>query len=307
MRDVPIKARFKEQGALRGFAYRTITALVIGAVFIAADLFGGILVWAAVIALVAALCASEFYAIMRSEHHRANEVFGVIASAVMPVAAALYATRTLTGTGASSASELGAVGLSAVMGGLILAALVWNIAFRQVKGADTSTTVFGAVYAGFTLSHLVLIRALDSGAELVLIALAGVWAMDVLAYLVGSAIGTHPMAPHISPKKSWEGFAAGALGTVAVWVTGWYLIAPARALPQLQVLWQSPWWFALIGCVAAVAAVLGDLAESRLKREVGVKDSGKLLPGHGGFLDRFDSLIVVSVVVYYMLLFGGAR
>jgi len=307
MRDAPLKSRFKEHGALRGFLYRTLTALAIGAVFIGADLFGDLLVWAAVVALVAGLCASEFYAIMRSEHHRANEVFGVVASAVMPIAAALYATRAITGTGASSASELGAVGLTAVMGGLILAALVWNIAFRQVKGADTSTTVFGAVYAGFTLSHLVLIRALDSGAELVLIALAGVWAMDVLAYLVGSAIGTHPLAPHISPKKSWEGFFAGALGTVAVWVVGWYLIAPTMPEAQTQALWSSPLWFALIGCVAAVAAVLGDLAESRLKREVGVKDSGKLLPGHGGFLDRFDSMIVVSVVVYYMLLFGGAR
>ncbi len=297
MREAPIKLRVREQGALRGFAYRTLTALAIGAVFIGADLFGGVLVWAAVIALVAALCASEFYQMMRSEHHRANEVFGVVASAVMPLAAAIYATRALTGTGASSSSELGAVGLTAVVGGLILAALVWNIAFRQVKGADTSTTVFGAVYAGFTLSHLVLIRTLDSGAELVLIALAGVWAMDVFAYLVGSAIGTHPLAPHISPKKSWEGFAAGTLGTVAAWVVGWYIVRPPLPL----------WWFAVTGLVAAVAAVLGDLAESRLKREVGVKDSGRLLPGHGGFLDRFDSLIVVSVVVYYMLLFGGAR
>lgn len=297
MREAPIKQRMHEQGAVRGFVFRTLTALALGVVFIAADIWGGWLLWAGVIALVAALCASEFYTVMRTEHHRANELFGVAASAIMPFAAAVYATRALTGTGASSASELGAVGLTAVMGGLILAALVWNIAFRQVKGADTSTTVFGAVYAGFTLSHLVLIRALDSGAELVLITLAGVWAMDVFAYLVGSAIGTHPLAPHISPKKSWEGFAAGALGTVAVWVIGWLLIRPALPL----------WWFVVTGLVAAVAALLGDLAESRLKREMGVKDSGKLLPGHGGFLDRFDSLIVVSVVVYYMLLFGGAR
>jgi phosphatidate cytidylyltransferase len=183
------------------------------------------------------------------------------------------------------------------MGGLILAALVWNIAFRQVKGADTSTTVFGAVYAGFTLSHLVLLRALDSGTELVIIVLASVWAMDVFAYLVGSAIGTHPLAPHISPKKSWEGFIAGTVGTVTAWLIGWFLIHPAL-----------PWWyFALTGVVVSVAALLGDLAESRLKRETGVKDSGRLLPGHGGFLDRFDSLIVVSIVVYYVMLFGGAR
>jgi phosphatidate cytidylyltransferase len=307
MRDAPIRQQVKTQGALKGFALRTLTAILIGAAFIGADLWGGPIGFALVVAVVAAICASEFYAIMRSEHHRANEVFGVAASAVMPIAATLYATRAIVGTGASSASELGAVGLTAVVGGLILAALVWNIAFRQVKGADTSTTVFGAVYAGFTLSHLVLIRALDSGAELVIIALAGVWAMDIFAYLVGSAVGTHRLAPHISPKKSWEGFAAGTLATVGVWVAGWYLLAPAHTTGQTSLLWQSPWWFVLIGLVAAIAAVMGDLAESRLKREVGVKDSGKLLPGHGGFLDRFDSMIVVSIVVYYMLLFGGAR
>lgn len=297
MKDAPIRQVVRQQGALRGFVVRTVTAIALGAVLLVADLFGGVIGWAVAVAVIAALCASEFYQVMRSEHHRANEVFGVAASAIMPLAAAVYATRTLTGTGASSSSELGAVGLTAVMGGLILAALVWNIAFRQVKGGDTSTTVFGAVYAGFTLSHLVLLRALDSGAELVVIVLASVWAMDVFAYLVGSAFGTHPLAPHISPKKSWEGFAAGTAGTVAAWVIGWFLIHSPLPL----------WYFALAGVVVSVAALLGDLAESRLKREMGVKDSGKLLPGHGGFLDRFDSLIVVSIVVYYLMLFGGAR
>ena len=297
MREAPIRQRVKEPRALRDFGVRAITAIVMGAALVAADLWGGMAAWAFVVAVVIALCAIEFYAIMRTEHRRANEVFGVVAASLMPIAAALYATRLLVGTGASSSSELGAVGLTAVVGGLILASLMWNVVFRQVTAADTRTTVFGALYTGFMLSHLVLMRALDSGAELVLITLFSVWAMDVLAYLVGSAIGTHALAPHISPKKSWEGFLAGAVGTVAVWGVGWMLVKPALPL----------WWFLLTGLVVAVAALFGDLAESRLKREVHVKDSGRLLPGHGGFLDRFDSLIVVSVVVYYMLLFGGAR
>jgi len=282
---------------MRDFGVRTVTALAMGAVLVSADLWGGLLGWAAAVSLIAVMCAIELYSMMRVEHRKPNEVFGVIAVAAMPLAAALYASRMLTGTGASSSSELGAVGLTAVTGGLILAALVWNIVFSQVSATDTTTTVFGALYTGFTLAHLVLVRALDSGAELVLITLASVWAMDVLAYLVGSAIGKHPLAPHISPKKSWEGFIAGMIGTVGAWVAGWYVIGSPLPLT----------WFALTGVVVAVAAVLGDLAESRLKREVHLKDSGRLLPGHGGFLDRFDSMIVVSVVVYYMLLFGGAR
>jgi phosphatidate cytidylyltransferase len=306
MREAPIRQAVHDREQVKGFAFRVLTAVVIGVVLAGADLWGGMALWAVVVAVLAALCASEFYRIMRSEHRRANEVFGVVASAIMPLAATLYATRSLVGTGASSSSELGAVGLTAVMGGLVLAALLWNIAFRQVKGADTSTTVFGAVYAGFTLSHLVLIRALDSGAELILLTLVSVWAMDVLAYLVGSAIGTHRLAPRISPKKSWEGFFAGAAGTVAVWTAGWFFLKSETIRPS-ALLWQSPWWFVLTGVVVALAALFGDLAESRLKRAVGVKDSGTLLPGHGGFLDRFDSLIMVSIVVYYMLLFGGAR
>jgi phosphatidate cytidylyltransferase len=297
VREAPIRDRVHEPGALRDFGVRTVTALAMGAVLVVADLWGGMAGWSIAVAAVTSVCAVEFYDIMRSERRRANEVFGVVAAAVMPLAAGVYATRLLTGTGASSASELGAVGLTAVTGGLILAALVWNVGFRQVSTADTTTTVFGAIYTGFTLSHLVLLRALDFGAELVLITLFSVWAMDVIAYLVGSAIGTHPLAPHISPKKSWEGFVAGAVGTVAVWGAGWLLVRPP----------QSLWWFLLTGAVVALAAVLGDLAESRLKRDAHMKDSGQLLPGHGGFLDRFDSLIMVSIVVYYMLLFGGAR
>lgn len=290
MREAPIRQQMRDRRQLKGFAYRTLTAAAIGLVLISADLWGGTLGWAAVVAVLAAMCATEFYRMTRSEHRRANEVFGVMASAAMPIAVALYA-----GTRNPPSSELGAVGLTAVMGGLVIAALLWNIAFGQVRGADTSTTVFGAVYVGFTLSHLVLIHALDSGAEYVLVILMGVWAMDVLAYLVGSAVGTHRLAPRISPKKSWEGFIAGTVGTLGMWIAGWYLIKPA-ALPL--------WWFVVAGLVASIAALAGDLAESRLKREVGAKDSGTLLPGHGGFLDRFDSLIMVSVVGYYMLLFG---
>jgi phosphatidate cytidylyltransferase len=299
MRDATLRERIRTPHALRDFGIRALTAVAIGTVLVVADLWGTMLVWAAAVALVAAACVIEFYGLMRTERRKPNEVFGVIAVAAMPVAAGLYATHLVAGSGASTSSELGAIGLTAVLGGLILAALLWHIVFPQVTASDTATTVFGALYVGFTLAHLVLLRALDSGAELVLITLAGVWAMDVIAYLVGSAIGRRPLAPRISPNKSWEGFAAGALATVLVWGLGWWLIRGASSAPS--------WWFLAIGAAAAVGGVLGDLAESRLKREVRAKDSGSLLPGHGGFLDRFDSLIFVSVVVYYMLLFGGAK
>jgi len=297
VREAPIKVQARKPGALKGFGIRTLTALTMGTILIAADLWGGRYGWAAVVAAVAVPCVIEFYTMMRGERRKPNELFGIVAVAAMPFATALYASRVSSTYGASTSSQLGASGLAAVTAGLILAALIWHMLFRQVTASDTATTVFGAIYVGFTLSHLVLLRALDSGGELVVIALASVWAMDTLAYLVGTAVGRHPLAPHISPKKSWEGFVAGTLGTVAAWGIGWYIIRSPLPL----------WLFLATGVVVSAAALLGDLAESRLKREVGVKDSGKWFPGHGGFLDRFDSMIMVSLVVYYLLVFGGAR
>lgn len=297
MREAPIKVQARQPGALRSFGVRTLTALAMGTVLVATDLWGGMFGWAVAVAVVAVPCAIEFYTMMRGEHRKPNEVFGIVAVGAMPLATALYATRIVPTYGASTSSQLGALGLTSVTAGLIFAALMWHMLFRQVSASDTATTVFGAVYVGFTLSHLVLLRALDSGAELVVITLASVWAMDTFAYLVGSAIGTHPLAPHISPKKSWEGLVAGTVGTMLAWGIGWRVTSSPLPL----------WLFLLTGAVVSIAALLGDLVESRLKREVGVKDSGRWLPGHGGFLDRFDSMILVSLVAYYMLVFGGAR
>jgi len=270
-----------QPAGLSSLAGRLGTALVIGLVMLGAIIWGRPIGLAAVLAVVAAFAASEFYTLTRREKRLPNEVFGVIAAAAMPLAAALW----------------GRLGLTATVTALMVASLIWHVAFRQVRTSDTAVTVFGAVYTGFLLAHLVLVRTLDSGTELALAVIVSVWANDVFAYLVGSTIGRHKMAPNISPKKSWEGFVAGTLFTMAVWI-GVYFVADMPV---------SLTWLAVTGLGVALAAIIGDLAESRLKREAGVKDSGTMLPGHGGFLDRFDSLILVSVVAYYLLVFGGAR
>ena len=231
--------------------------------------------------VMAGFASSEFYAMERRESRLPNETFGVAAAVLMPMAAATW----------------GLSGLSSTVTALIGASLIWHVVFIRVRTTDTATTVFGAVYTGFLLAYLVLIvRNFTHGTELALAVVLGVWANDSFAYLVGSTIGRHKMMPRISPKKSWEGFIAGALGTLVVWVV------LALAFPWVGV--SLPLAIA-VGVLIGGTVVIGDLFESRMKREAGVKDSGTALPGHGGFLDRLDSLILVGLIAYWALWWGG--
>lgn len=268
-------------GRLRDFGARAGSAVLLGGVILAALLFGGVWALAFVTATIAVLATIEFYSLIRRGQLLPSEVIGLAAVAAMPFAAAWY----------------GAVGLTAVMGLLVISAFFWHVMIRQIRLAETGTTLFGAVYIGFTLAHLVLIREFEAGAMLALVMIVSIWVNDSFAYLAGTAFGRHKLAPRISPKKSWEGLAAGTVGTIAVWVA-------ASLLPGVQL---ALGWRLAIGLAASVAAVIGDLAESRIKREVGAKDSGTLLPGHGGYLDRFDSFIMVAIVTHYMLFAAGVR
>lgn len=272
-------------------AVRIATAVVYAVVMLLAIWFHdvprfhglGPLLLAVVVSVLAGFCAAEFYAMQRRESRLPNEAFGVAAAVLMPLAASVW----------------GLSGLSATVTALIAASLVWHVVFVRVRTTDTATTVFGAVYTGFLLAYLVLIvRNFTYGRELALAVVLGVWANDSLAYLVGSTLGRHKMMPRISPRKSWEGFIAGALGTIAIW------IALPLLFPQVSI---SLPLALLTGIVVGASVVIGDLFESRMKREAGVKDSGTALPGHGGFLDRLDSLILVGLLAYWILHWGGVK
>jgi phosphatidate cytidylyltransferase len=117
-----------------------------------------------------------------------------------------------------------------------------------------------------------------------------IWGNDVFAYFGGKTFGKHKMAPLISPKKTWEGFASGFLGAALVLIVGWFLAADLLSLSLTELLPMI--------LLVSVFGPVGDLFASKIKRFTGSKDSGKLLPGHGGFFDRFDSLLLVSPSVY---------
>jgi phosphatidate cytidylyltransferase len=141
--------------------------------------------------------------------------------------------------------------------------------------------LLGTVYPGLLISELVLLRQLERGAWWIILAITVTWMNDTCAYFVGRAFGKHKLYQRISPSKTWEGAFGGALGSIAG-----ALVVQHFWIPQL------PFWGAmLIGAGAAVLGPIGDLSESMLKRSFGVKDSGHLLPGHGGMLDRIDALL----------------
>jgi phosphatidate cytidylyltransferase len=168
--------------------------------------------------------------------------------------------------------------------------------------ANTALTLFGAVYVGYLMSYIVRLRAFGNapgdvpGPAAALLVVFSVWAADSAAYFVGLGAGRRKLFPGISPNKSVEGAAGGVVaGVIAGLVSG---AAFHVALPMA----------AAVGGLCAVASILGDLWESAIKREAGVKDAGGVLPGHGGMLDRFDGLLFAMAVGYYaMRWWPGAR
>jgi phosphatidate cytidylyltransferase len=152
-------------------------------------------------------------------------------------------------------------------------------------------SVFGVLFIGWTLSHLILLRLLPAGPWYMLFLCAVVWVGDSAAMYVGKSLGQHKLAPAISPGKTWEGAIGcviGGVGTAVVSARFW--------LPDLL-----PWQCILLGLCISLAAQVSDLAESMLKRYAGVKDSGGLIPGHGGMLDRIDSLLFAAPTLVYAL------
>jgi phosphatidate cytidylyltransferase len=170
---------------------------------------------------------------------------------------------------------------------------------------DAAFSVFALIYVGFSLSTLPLLWAQENGPSLLLFLFCVVWSGDVAALYVGRAFGRRRLAPQISPNKTWEGSAASLAGSVLIAALLFFL---ARALgagassegPGLPIAYQGPLgqWLAL-AVLLNVAAQIGDLVESAIKRGCGVKDSGVMLPGHGGMLDRIDALLLAAPVLWY--------
>ncbi len=272
-----------DAGNRRNLFERAISAVVLLPVAIWLTSLGG---WpfAGLVAVAAGLCAAEL--LLMSGPLKLAEWFGVAVAGAIPLLAALHRGETLLPSWAPLALAFAT-----------LAQLVLLLLTHDQQGEvpiRAGRVALAWLYCGLLASTLVGVRV-HGGTAWVVLAFVVTWANDTFAYFAGMLFGKHPIYARVSPKKTWEGFAGGAAGSLAG-----ALVIRSTMLPELPVAQAV-----LLGAGAAVLGPLGDFTESLLKRAAGVKDSGKLIPGHGGLLDRIDALLFVVPWVYLFVLWLG--
>lgn len=176
---------------------------------------------------------------------------------------------------------------------IMLLLAVYVICFPKYKDHEVAKTFFGFIYVTVLLSYVFQIREMESGMLLSFFVLISSWGNDIFAYFVGSAIGKHKFSPKVSPNKSVEGFVGGVIGAGILGFL--YEIVFPNGLPFSAI------QCAIIAAIGVIPAVIGDLAASAIKRDNEIKDYGDLIPGHGGVVDRIDSVLFTAPITYYLV------
>ena len=280
---------------MKNLMVRTLSGLVLVAVFVGAVL-GSQWSFGALLLLILVGGQTEFYKLARETGLSPQRWMG-LAVGVLLFALNFIVFRQFSRSVTDEAG--GAVLYLLLYIGLLLPTLIDCELFRRSATplANLGATLLGVLYVAVPLSLLLYVPVLAGDGvwrpETVLCYIFIIWANDVFAYLVGMTFGRHRLCERLSPKKSWEGFFGGLAGAVA---TG---LAAAYALDTNYWVWGG------LALVASLSGVAGDLVESMFKREAGVKDSGQVIPGHGGVLDRFDALLLSAPYVFLYLLLVG--
>ena len=280
---------------MKNLMVRTLSGLVLVAVFVGAVL-GSQWSFGALLLLILVGGQTEFYKLARETGLSPQRWMG-LAVGVLLFALNFIVFRQFSRSVTDEAG--GAVLYLLLYIGLLLPTLFVCELFRRSATplANLGATLLGVLYVAVPLSLLLYVPVLAGDGvwrpETVLCYIFIIWANDVFAYLVGMTFGRHRLCERLSPKKSWEGFFGGLAGAVA---TG---LAAADALDANYWVWGG------LALVASLSGVAGDLVESMFKREAGVKDSGQVIPGHGGVLDRFDALLLSAPYVFLYLLLVG--
>ncbi len=272
---------------------RVLTAVVLIAIVFGIIFFGNGLALAIVACIVALLAAYEYAALTQAGNA------GVPVWWLLPAVALLFAQSQFLPL-EGPLPLLSFLGLS----------LLTFAAFYEARSGRLERTLpiaaeglFGLIYVGYPLTLLPLFFAKENGKTLLIFLMLVVWTGDIAALYVGKVFGRRKLAPALSPNKTWEGSAASLFGSVLIAAVLMLVceVVGARGTTVLHI--SEPWWQTLLlAALVNVAAQVGDLVESAIKRGVKVKDSGAMLPGHGGILDRIDALLVAAPVLWYLLL-----
>lgn len=267
--------------AVRTLSGGVLAVLTVGAILLSKWTFGALLL----AILLAGMC--EIYRLSSKNGAKPQWGMGLVAGV------SLFAVNFFAGTGLLQTTDLPRV-LTLYFLVMLPAIFICEL-FRKNERPEVhiGATLLGVVYVALPLSLLCYVPAIGGVWQpwIMIFFLLIIWANDVFAYLVGMTVGRHRLCERLSPKKTWEGFFGGLAGAVAIGFLAAYVLK------------ADSWHWAGLALVAAITGVLGDLVESMFKRSAGVKDSGRVIPGHGGVLDRFDALLLAAPFVFvYMVL-----
>lgn len=258
------------------FKTRLLSGIVLVAVALLTIISGGYVLFFTLLG-ISLIGMQELYKVMkvREDHFNALEIAGYLGAVIYYVLMSL---------------DFEKYGMMGVIISFMLFMFVYVFTYPKFKADQVMPAFFGVVYVAVMLSFIYLTRNLPDGKFLVWLIFLCSWGCDTCAYCVGMLIGKHKMAPVLSPKKSVEGAVGGVAGAALLGV----IYAAATQGPMLE--------YAVICAIGALISMVGDLAASAIKRNQGIKDYGKLIPGHGGILDRFDSVIFTAPVIYFLSL-----
>lgn len=255
---------------------RVISALILLPIVVGLIWLGG---WPfdIAIALIMSLAVYEFNQLMRQGSHPRRVPWGFSLALVIVIGLDVLAPQ----------ASLLRLGIALIL----ITSLTWQLSHRQGEPTvDWALAIASGLYLGIAGAHFILLRQLPNGELWLLLTLTGTWLADSGAYFIGSRFGRHKMTPTLSPKKSWEGLFGGILFGLVLNP----IVAEIFGLPLIH--------GAALGLIGATIGVFGDLSISMIKRQVGAKDSGYLIPGHGGALDRLDSMLFTVIVGYYYII-----
>ena len=277
---------------MRNLIVRTISGVVLLGIVLGAA-FGGKFAFGAFLLLIVVVGMWEFYNIAAATGASPHRTLGLAAGIVLFVTSFFIFDGFISDMRSADSVDM-------LIGGILYFSVLIPLCFvvelfydSETPLRNVATTLMGIFYVAYPMALMLFIPILITGEwqpESFLFYLFIVWGNDVFAYLVGIAFGKHKMAPRISPKKSWEGLAGGVAGAMAMGAIGSFVVGGPLGM-----------WLGL-AAVVAITSVFGDLVESMFKREADIKDSGRIMPGHGGILDRFDALLISSPFAFVYLI-----